>query len=70
MTVGVTDVYRQEVTDLLVNTWHDGRQAFYVSELEKLVGKLGRLEQAYRPIYHLMPHLYASVGSICIASEP
>ena len=62
MTVGVTDAYRKEVTDLLVNTWHDGRQAFYVSELEKLVGKLGRLGQAYRPIYHLMPHLYASVA--------
>ena len=27
-----------------------------------LVGKLGRIGQVYRPIYHLMPMLYASVA--------
>ena len=62
MTVGVTSEFRQEVLDLLEKTWHDGREAFDVKELEQLVGKLGRLGQAYRPIYHLMPHLYASIA--------
>ena len=47
--------------DLLEKTWHEGREAFNVKELEQLVGKLGRLGQTYRPIYHLMPHLYASI---------
>ena len=42
-------------------TWLD-RDAFFVNEMETLVGKLGRIGQAYRPIYHLMPHLYASVA--------
>jgi hypothetical protein len=30
--------------------------------MEELVGKLGRTGQAYRPIYHLMPHMYALVA--------
>ena len=62
MTVGVTDEYRTGVLELLDTTWHTGRDAFYVGEMEKLIGKLGRIGQAYRPIYHLMPHMYASVA--------
>ena len=30
--------------------------------MEELVGKLGRIGQAYRPTYHLMPHMYALVA--------
>ncbi len=33
-----------------------------VKEVELLIGKLARISQAFRPIYHLMPHLYASVA--------
>ena len=62
MTVSVTNEFRQEVLNLLTKTWHAGRESFTVAEMEKLVGKLGRIGQAYRPIYHLMPHLYASVA--------
>ena len=62
MTVGITNDFRKEVLDLLTNTWHASRESFTVSEMEKLVGKLSRIGQAYRPIYHLMPHLYASVA--------
>lgn len=62
MTVGVTDKYRQEVLDLIKTRWHPGRGGFTVKEIEILVGKLGRIGQAYRPIFHLMPHLYASVA--------
>ena len=62
MTVGITDEYRAEVLHLLKNTWHPGRRSFTVSEMEKLVGKLGRIGQAYRPIFHLMPHMYGSVA--------
>ena len=33
-----------------------------MKEMENLVGKLGRIGQTYRPIYYIMPHLYASVA--------
>ena len=62
MTVAVEKRYRKEVLDLLEKTWHPGREAFTISEIEMLVGKLGRIGQTYRPLYHLMPHLYASVA--------
>ena len=62
MTVSVTNEFREEVHELLKTTWHASRGAFTVSEMEKLVGKLSRIGQAFRPIYHLMPHLYASVA--------
>lgn len=60
MTVGVTQEFRAEVLELLTKTWHDGRQSFTVHEMELLIGKLGRVGQAFRPVYHLMPQLYAS----------
>ena len=60
MTVGVTAEFRAEVLQLLNKTWHDGREAFTVREIELLIGKLARIGQAYRPIYHMMPQLYAS----------
>ena len=62
MTMGVPDAYRKEVLSLLDTVWHEGRQSFTISEIEQLVGKLGRIAQAFRPLYHLMPHLYASVA--------
>ena len=62
MTVSVTKEYRKEVLDLLETTWHPGQEAFNINEIEILVGKLGRIGQAYRPLYHLMPHMYGSVA--------
>ncbi|KAL7525764.1 hypothetical protein ACHAXR_001151, partial [Thalassiosira sp. AJA248-18] len=62
ITVGVTDEYRAEVLHLLTTRWHKCRDGFTVSEMEQLIGKLGRIGQAYRPIYHLMPHMYGSVA--------
>ena len=58
---GVTDDFYAEVLDLLDTTWAN-RDSFYLPEIEKLVGKLGRIAQAYRPLYHLMPQLYASIA--------
>lgn len=60
--VGITDEYREEVLQLMETTWHDDREAFTVAEIEQLIGKLGRIGQAFRPIYHLMPHLYSSAA--------
>ena len=38
------------------------KNTFTVPAMEKLVGKIARIGQAFRPIYHLMPHLYSSVA--------
>ena len=63
MTVGITTEYRQEVIDLMESDWNRERDIFFtVPQIEKLIGKLGRIGQAFRPIYHIMPHLYLSVA--------
>lgn len=56
MTVSISDVLA-----LLTTTWHCRRESFTVKELELLVGKHGRIAQAYRPIYFFMSHLYSSL---------
>ena len=55
-------MYRREVLHLLDTTCHLDRAAFTAKEMELLIGKLECIGQAYRPIYHLMPHMYASVA--------
>ena len=66
MTVGMTKEYRWEVQHLMDTMWHPDREAFTANEMELLVGKLRHIGQAHRPIYHLMPHMYASVALYCI----
>ena len=62
MTVSISDKFRSEVLVLLTTTWHCRRESFTVKELELLVGKLGRIAQAYCPFYFLMLHLYSSLA--------
>ena len=63
MTVTISDEFRCKVLALLTTTWHCRRESFTVKELELLVGKLGRIAQAYRPFYFLtMSHLYSSLA--------
>ena len=62
MTVGITDVYRKEVLDLINDRWHPKRKAFTVSDIEKLAGKLGRLGEGARWIFHLMSQIYSSIA--------
>ena len=62
MTVGITPDYRKETIHLLRNTWHEGRRSFDLPGLEQLIGKVGRIGQGYRPIYHLMTMMYALVA--------
>ena len=62
MTVGVRKEYRREALHLMDTTWHPDREAFTAKEMELLVGKLGHIGQVYRPIYHLMLHMYACVA--------
>lgn len=62
MTVGTTHEFRAETLSILQTSWHHARQSFTIHELEIIVGKLGRIGQSFRPLYHLMPHLYASIA--------
>mmetsp|Transcript_38437 Transcript_38437/g.92017 ORF Transcript_38437/g.92017 Transcript_38437/m.92017 type:complete len:864 (+) Transcript_38437:1-2592(+) len=62
MTVSIPHAYRLEVCALLNDHWHRGRRSFTINEVEALVGKLGRIGQAFRPMYHLMGSLYKSVA--------
>ena len=62
MTVSVLDEFRRVVLALLTATWHCRRESFTVKELELLVGKLGRIAQAYCPFYFFMSHLYSSLA--------
>jgi hypothetical protein len=62
MTVAISDEFRNETLELITTTWHHRRESFTVKELELLVGKLGRIAQAYRPFYFLMSHLYSSLA--------
>ena len=59
MTVGITPKYRAEMVHLLKTNWHERQESFDSQELEKLIGKLGRIGHAYGPVYLLMPMMYA-----------
>jgi len=62
MTVSISDEFRREVLALLTATWHCRRESFTVNELKLLVGKLGRIAQAYSPLNFFMSHLYSSLA--------
>ena len=59
-----------ETFQLIQHTWHEGRESFEIGELELLVGKLGQIRQAYRPVYHLIRMMYTSVAfALCERHE-
>jgi len=51
LTVGNTDEYLKQVRELLDCKWHSNRKYFRVSELQKLIGKLGRIGEGIPWIY-------------------
>ena len=51
LTVGITDEYLKQVRELLDCKWHSNRKYFRVSELQKLIGKLGRIGEGAPWIY-------------------
>ena len=62
LTVGITDEYLKQVRELLDCKWHPNIKYFRVSELQKLIGKLGRIGEGAPWIYKLMSHLYTSLA--------
>ena len=62
MTVSISDEFCREVLALLTATWHYRGESFMVKELKLLVGKLGRIAQAYSPLNFFMSHLYSSLA--------
>jgi hypothetical protein len=63
LTVGILDLYIQEVRLLLNRTWHIRCKHFTVKEAQELMGKLGHLAEGATWIFHLLTHLYASIAS-------
>jgi hypothetical protein len=61
LTVGISDEYLEQVRELLKLKWHPNRKFFRVRELQKLIGKLGRIGEGAPWIYKLMSHLYMSL---------
>ena len=62
MTVGITPEYRQQVADLLANSWPITRRIFKVHNIQKLVGKIARLGEGAHWIYKIMSHIYTSLA--------
>ena len=63
LNVEVPDQYRQECIDLLNDSWPGSRVIFTAKCASKLLGKLARLSKGANWVFHLMPHVYASVGA-------
>jgi hypothetical protein len=62
MTVGITDEYRDELIEQLMDKpCNQAKKTFTVKELQELIGKVARLGEACRWIFHLLPHLYELV---------
>jgi hypothetical protein len=61
MTIGITDKYIKKVRDLL-ELWDPDQRFFKVNNMQKLVGKLARLEESTPWIFKLMLHLYTSLA--------
>ena len=51
LTVGISDEYLKQVCELLKCKWNPNRKYFRVSELQKLIGKLGRIGEGIPWIY-------------------
>ena len=61
LTIGIPDEYRDELIQLIDQPWHQGKSTFNASEITALTGKIARIGEACKWIYHLLPHLYASI---------
>jgi hypothetical protein len=62
MTVGIMPAYRQQVADLLMNSWPITRRIFKVHNIQKLVGKIAHLGEGAQWIYKIMSHIYTSLA--------
>ena len=62
LTVGITPEYRNQVSQLLNESWPISRRIFKVADIQKLVGKLARLGEGAPWIYKIMSHIYTSLA--------
>lgn len=62
LTVGITPDYRNQVRELLNESWPASRRIFKVADIQKLVGKLARLGEGAPWIYKIMSHMYTSLA--------
>jgi hypothetical protein len=61
MMVSLTNEYIQQVQKLL-DLWDPNRRKFKAGNMQKLAGKLARLDEGAPWIYKLMSHLYTSLA--------
>ena len=62
LTVGITPEYRNQVRELLLESWPISRRIFKVADIQKLVGKMARLGEGAPWIYKIMSHIYTSLA--------
>ena len=62
LSVGTTIEYNAEVRKLLIDNWPYEKTTFFASEMQTLIGKLGRLGEGAHWIYKLMSHIYTSLA--------
>lgn len=63
LSVSMPPDYIKDVRSLLDSTWHCHRRRFTVGEAQQLTGKLARMAEAAPWVYHMLSHLYFSVGA-------
>ena len=61
LTVGINPEYRNQVRELLLESWPISRRIFKVADIQK-VGKMARLGEGAPWIYKIMSHLYTSLA--------
>ena len=62
LTVGITPEYRNQVRELLLESWPISQRIFKVADIQKLVGKMARLGEGAPWIYKIMSHIYTSLA--------
>jgi len=62
LSVGITPEYRNQVRELLLESWPISRRIFKVADIQKLVGKMARLGEGAPWIYKIMSHIYTSLA--------
>ena len=64
MSVGVTREYLDALLALLQEKWGPDQNTFRLNDLVTLAGKIGRTAEGAPWVYHLMPHIYASIAYV------
>ena len=62
LTVGITNEYKHDLHQIIIQDWPISKTHFNVNEMQKLVGKIARLGEGAPWVYKLISHLYVSIA--------